>query len=63
MAERVTETLNISTTDIKDSSIRVDEAPYLSGTIIDEKRIIQCLQLEKLFSDEQHAYLLMGENT
>jgi chemotaxis-related protein WspB len=61
MAERVTETLNISDTDIKESSIRVEEAPYLSGTIVDEKRIIQCVQLERLLSDERHTYLLMGE--
>ncbi len=63
MAERVTETLSISNTDIRDSNIRVEEAPYLSGTIVDEKRIIQCVQLEKLFSDERHNYLLMGEKT
>lgn len=63
MAERVTETLSISNTDIRDSSIRVEEAPYLSGTIVDEKRIIQCVQLELIFSDERHNYLLMGEET
>jgi chemotaxis-related protein WspB len=63
MAERVTETLNISNTDIRDSSIRVDEAPYLSGTIVDEKRIIQCVQLEKLLSDERHDYLMMAAQT
>lgn len=61
MAERVTETLSISEAEIRDSGIRVEEAPYLSGTIVDEKRIIQCVQLERLFSDARHAYLLMGE--
>jgi chemotaxis-related protein WspB len=63
MAERVTETLSVSTTDIRASSIRVEEAPYLSGTIVDENRIIQCIQLEKLFSDEQHSYLLLNEDS
>ena len=63
MAERVTETLSVSNKDIRDSSIRVEEASYLSGTIVDEKRIIQCVQLERLFSDERHTYLLMGEET
>ena len=63
MAERVTETLIISNKDIRDSSIRIEEAPYLSGTIVDEKRIIQCVELERLFSDERHNYLLMGEET
>jgi len=62
MAERVTETLNIANSDIRESSIRVDEAPYLSGTIVDEKRIIQCVQLEKLFSDERHNYLLISQS-
>jgi chemotaxis-related protein WspB len=61
MAERVTETLKIADTDIKESSIRVEEAPYLSGTIVDDRRIIQCVQLERLLSDERHTYLLMGE--
>lgn len=61
MAERMTETLNIAATDIKESSIRVEEAPYLSGTIVDEKRIIQCVQLERLLNDERHTYLLMSE--
>jgi len=62
MAERVTETLSISDAEIRDSGIRVEEAPYLSGTIVDEKRIIQCVELEPLFSDERHSYLLMGES-
>ncbi|AFZ14292.1 CheW protein [Crinalium epipsammum PCC 9333] len=61
MAERVTETLSVSNADIKDSSIRVEDAPYLSGTIVDEKRIIQCIELERLFSDERYACLLMVE--
>ncbi len=63
MAERVTETLNISKSDIRTSSIRVDEAPYLNGTILDDKRIIQCIQLERLFSDERHNFLLIGDET
>jgi chemotaxis-related protein WspB len=61
MAERVTETRTINPSDIRDSTIRVEEAPYLNGTILDDKRIIQCIQLEKLFNDERHTYLLMGE--
>ena len=63
MAERVTETLSISNADIRDSSIRVEDALYLSGTILDEKRIIQCIKLERLFSDERYAYLLMIEES
>jgi chemotaxis-related protein WspB len=61
MAERVTETLNRSLSDIRASSIHVDGAPYLTSTIIDEKRIIQCLQIEQLFNDDRHHNLLTGE--
>ena len=63
MAERVTETLDRSPSDIRASSIHVDGAPYLTGTIIDDKRIIQCLQLEQLFDDDRHHYLLTGETS
>lgn len=63
MAERVTETLSISKSDIRTSSLRIEEAPYLSGTILDDKRIIQCIQLDRLFSDERHNFLLMGDET
>jgi chemotaxis-related protein WspB len=63
MAERITETLSILDTDIRASSLQVEEAPYLSGTIVDDKRIIQCIQLERLFGDERHTSLLMGEKT
>jgi len=61
MAERVTETLDRPTSAIRDSSIHVNEAPYLKGTIIDDKRIIQCIQLERLLNDDRHHNLLTGE--
>lgn len=61
MAERVTETLNCPASAIRDSSIHVEEAPYLSGTIIDDKRIIQCIQLERLLGNDRHHNLLTGE--
>lgn len=61
MAERVTETLTISGEEIRRSSLRAEAAPYLSGIIVDEKRMIQCVQLEQLFSDERHTYLLSNE--
>ncbi len=41
MAERVTETLNRSSNDVLESTLSVEDAPYLTGTIIDHKRIIQ----------------------
>lgn len=58
MAERVTETLNKPNTELVDAGIKVNEAPYLGEMIVDEKGIIQCIRLEKLFSDSQQKYLL-----
>ena len=58
MAERVTETLNKPDTELVDAGIKVNEAPYLGEMIVDEKGIIQCIRLEKLFSDSQQKYLL-----
>lgn len=61
IAERVTETLNCSNSDIIDSSIHVDEAAYLSGTIINHKRIIQCINIEQLFNNARQNHLLTGK--
>jgi chemotaxis-related protein WspB len=61
MAERVTETLDRSSSDVMDSSLHVNEAPYLAGTIIDDKRIIQCIHLDRLCNDDRHSYLLTGK--
>lgn len=62
MAERVTETLTISAAEIRRSSLCAEAAPYLSGMIVDENRMIQAVQLEQLFSDERHTYLLNSES-
>jgi chemotaxis-related protein WspB len=63
IAERITETFNAPEKDFVDSGIRVKEAPYLGGIKMDEKGIIQRLQIEELFSDPKHTYLLAaGEN-
>ncbi|MBR8840784.1 MAG: purine-binding chemotaxis protein CheW [Stigonema ocellatum SAG 48.90 = DSM 106950] len=61
MAERVTETLNKPDTDIMDTGTQLDEASYLGGMIMDDKRMIQLIRLENLLSDSQHKYLLAGE--
>ncbi|MBD2182414.1 MULTISPECIES: chemotaxis protein CheW [Aerosakkonema] len=62
MAERVTETLDKPDTDLVDAGIQVNEAPYLGEMIMDDKGMIQCIRLEKLFSDSQHKYLLTAGN-
>ncbi|WP_317619573.1 chemotaxis protein CheW [Ancylothrix sp. D3o] len=58
IAERITETLNVSKPNFVDSGIRVSEAPYLGRMMMNEKGIIQCIELEQLFADAQHTYLL-----
>lgn len=58
IAEKITETLNKSETDFIDSGIRVKEAPYLGGMLMDEKGIIQRIHLEQLFADAENTYLL-----
>jgi chemotaxis-related protein WspB len=58
VAEKITETLNKPETAFVDSGIRVKDAPYLGGILMDEKGIIQQIHLEKLFSDPQNTYLL-----
>jgi chemotaxis-related protein WspB len=58
VAEKITETLNKPETDFVDSGIRVKEAPYLGGMLMDERGIIQCINLEQLFADVQNTYFL-----
>jgi chemotaxis-related protein WspB len=58
IAERITETLDKPETDFVDSGIRIKEAPYLGGMLMDEKGIIQRIHVEKLFADAENFYLL-----
>lgn len=60
MAERVTETLNKPNTELVEAAIQVNEAPYLGEMIMDDKGMIQCIRLDKLFSDSQQKYLMAG---
>lgn len=48
LAERVTQTLEISETELVDPVITVDNAPYLGKLITTESEMIQCLQVESL---------------
>ncbi|TAF07300.1 MAG: chemotaxis protein CheW [Nostocales cyanobacterium] len=58
IAERITETLNRPETDFVDSGIRIKEAPYLGGMIMDDRGIIQRINLEQLLTDAENSYLL-----
>ena len=61
MAERVTETLDKPDTELVNSGIQMDDAPYLGEMIMDEKGMIQRIRLEYLLSDSQQNYLLPGK--
>jgi len=58
VAEKITETFKKPQTELVNSGIRVKEAPYLGGILMNEKGIIQYIHLEKLFADAQDTYLL-----
>lgn len=59
MAERVIHTLNKpeTETDLVNSHVQMNEAPYLGGMIFDQKRMIQRIHLEQLFTDARRFYL------
>ncbi|MEA5577158.1 chemotaxis protein CheW [Anabaena sp. UHCC 0451] len=58
MAQRVIETLQKSDIDLVDVDIQIDKPPYLGKMIVEEQELIQCLNVEYLLSEVQHAYLL-----
>jgi chemotaxis-related protein WspB len=58
IAEKITDTLDRPEGNFVDSGIRIKEAPYLGGMLMDEKGIIQRIHLEQLFADVQNTYLL-----
>ena len=61
MAERVTETLNKPHTEFVNSTLTVNNAPYLGEMILDEKGMIQRIRLEYLLPDSQQGYLLPAQ--
>lgn len=63
IAERITETLNVRETDFVNSGIKVKEAAYLGGILMNKKGIIQRIDLRELFDYAADTYLLTsGEN-
>ena len=53
MAERVTGTFHKQETELFDSGIKVDTAPYLGEMIADGQGMIQCIQLKSLLPESQ----------
>lgn len=62
MAERVTDTVNVPASQLKEEGIHLENAAYLGKIIMDEKGTIQELRLDALLSQQAAAFLLpMGE--
>ena len=63
IAEKITETLNKPESDFVDSGMRIKEAPYLGGMLMNEKGIIQRIYIDQLLNDTEDIYLLTaGDN-
>ena len=58
MAERVTDTLNQKENELVESGFQPEEARYLGKMIVDDRGMIQHIQLDQLLPDSQRAYLL-----
>lgn len=62
MAERVTDTVNVPASQLKEKGIHLENAAYLGKIIMDEKGTIQELRLDALLSQQAEAFLLpIGE--
>ena len=49
IAEQVTETLNPSAKDIKPLNLETQGSDYLGGMILNDRGMVQCIDLDKLF--------------
>lgn len=58
MVERITGTFHRRETEVFNSGIRIDSAPYLGEMIADDQGMIQCLNVGHLLPESQRNYLL-----
>lgn len=58
MVERVTGTFRKHETEVFNSGIQIDSAPYLGEMIADDQGMIQCLRVNHLLPESQRNYLL-----
>ena len=58
IAERVTETLNISATDMLPPVLPANSAPYLGDTIVDRAGMIQLIKFEEVLANSDYGYLM-----
>jgi chemotaxis-related protein WspB len=58
MVEKVVQTVQKSQAELIDTNLQINAAPYLGKMIVDDQGMIQCINLENLFSDTQRVDLL-----
>src|SRR2546428_9181135 len=63
MAERVTETIEKSESDLAAPGVSVDEAAYLGDVISDARGIIQCIRVERLLPESVRELLFKEEES
>jgi len=61
IAEQVTETFNKPISELIEPDMNSVKSTYLSKIIIEGNEIIQCIQVQDLFSNYNNLNLLMGE--
>ncbi|MDJ1171676.1 chemotaxis protein CheW [Roseofilum sp. BLCC_M154] len=57
MAERIIKTLDKPDSDLVNSDVHMNVAPYLGGIILDQNGMIQRIHLDRLFTDARQFYL------
>jgi chemotaxis-related protein WspB len=60
IAEQVTETLNKTNSELLDLNLNISNTSYLSQMMIDEQKMIQCIEVEQLLDNSQQLFLLAG---
>lgn len=61
MAERVTDTLNLSMESFCDTGVTIEEAPYFGSVARDEAGIVQLIHIDKLIPQHIHKILFKSE--
>ena len=57
LIEHLTEAVRYEDKDFSDPGVRLDESPYLGKVVVDEKRIVQLVNIAELIPDAVHDIL------
>jgi len=60
LIEHLTETAKYEESDFSDSGVTLEESPYLGKVIIDDKRIIQMINVHEIIPEAAHDILFHG---